>query len=105
MRIGEKLNLIPQHRNKFQRLTLVHKINKERLTIDINFQYQNTIKQGVEQLVIAEVKQEKKSRSSDFIRIIKEAGVHPFRISKYCIATASLYPELKGIISKGNFYI
>ena len=94
--IGEKLNLIPQHRNKFQRLTLVHKINKERLTIDINFQYQNTIKHdGVEQLVIAEVKQEKKSRSSDFIRIIKEAGVHPFRISKYCIATASLYPELK----------
>jgi len=94
--IGEKLNLIPQHRNKFQRLTLVHKINKERLTIDINFQYQNTIKQGgVEQLVIAEVKQEKKSRFSDFIRIIKEAGVHPFRISKYCIATASLYPELK----------
>ena len=94
--IGEKLNLILQHKNKFQRITFVHKINKERLTIDINFQYQNMIKKaGVEQLVIAEVKQEKKSRSSDFIRIIKETGVHPFRISKYCIATASLYPELK----------
>ena len=94
--LGEKLNLIPQHRNKFERLTLVHKINKERLTIDINFQYQNKIKKGgYEQLVIAEVKQEKKSRSSDFIRIIKQAGIHPSRVSKYCIATASLCPELK----------
>ena len=43
----------------------------------------------------AEVKQAKRNLSSNFIRIIKKERVHPFRISKYCMATATLFPELK----------
>lgn len=94
--VGENLNLIPKHWNRFSRITLVHKQQKERLTIDVNFQFQDTSQEHeINGMVIAEVKQEKKSRSSDFMKIIKQEGVQPFRISKYCIATASLYPHLK----------
>ena len=39
--VGEKLDLKPQHWNKFSRITLVHKIRKERLTIDVNFRFQD----------------------------------------------------------------
>jgi hypothetical protein len=46
-------------------------------------------------MIIAEVKQEKVNYSSAFMRKIKEKRIRPFRISKYCMATASLYPELK----------
>ena len=95
--VGEKLELFPKHWNRFQRVTFVHKRRKERLTIDVNFRFQDIkdtkIKLG--DMVIAEVKQEKKNLSSDFIRIIKEERIHPFRISKYCMATANLFPNLK----------
>ena len=99
--IGEKLELFPRHWNRFHRVTFVHKRRKERLTIDVNFRFQDIkdtkIKLG--DMVIAEVKQEKKNLSSDFIRIIKGERIHPFRISKYCVATANLFPNLK----KNNF--
>lgn len=94
--IGQDHHLVPRHWNSFKRLTLVHKVAKERLTMDIDFQFKDMKKNGtIEGMVIAEVKQERMSRSSDFMRIIKEHGVRPFRISKYCMATASLYPQLK----------
>ena len=49
----------------------------------------------MKQIVIAEVKQERMSRSSDFMRIAKEMHILPIRISKYCLTTLSLNPELK----------
>ena len=95
--IGKKLDLISKHWNYFNRITLVHKRRKERLTIDINFRFQDTgeVKENLGDMVIAEVKQAKRNLSSNFIRIIKKERVHPFRISKYCMATATLFPELK----------
>lgn len=94
--LGENLNLIPRHWNRFSRITLVNKQQKERLTIDVNFRFQDTNQEHeIDGMVIAEVKQERKSRSSEFMKIIKQQGVQPCRISKYCIATASLYPHLK----------
>jgi hypothetical protein len=94
--IGQEHHLVPRHWNSFKRLTLVHKTAKERLTMDVDFQFKDMKKSGmIEGMIIAEVKQERMSRSSDFMRIIKEHGVRPFRISKYCMATASLYPQLK----------
>lgn len=95
--VGEKLELLPRHWNRFQRVTFVHKRRKERLTIDVNFRFQDTkdTKIKLRDMVIGEVKQEKKNLSSDFVRIIKEERIHPFRISKYCMATANLFPNLK----------
>ena len=47
------------------------------------------------QVAIAEVKQERMSRSSDFMRIAKELSILPIRISKYCMTTLELKPTLK----------
>ena len=42
-----------------------------------------------------QIKQAKRNLASNFIRIIKKERIHPFRISKYCMATAKLFPSLK----------
>ena len=71
--VGSELALKPQHWNKFNRITFVHKRRKERLTIDVNFRFEDTqsSKKNLGDMVIAEVKQAKRNLSSDFIRIIK----------------------------------
>ena len=75
---------------------MVHKSKKERLTIDINLTFKNNEKEGnLNDIVIAEVKQERMSRSSDFIRIAKEMSILPIRLSKYCISTMQLWPSIK----------
>ena len=103
--IGPEIPLKPQHWNKFSRITFVHKRRKERLTIDVNFRFKdiNSTKNNLGDIVIAEVKQAKRNLSSNFIRIIKEERIHPFRISKYCMATAILFPHLKNNNFKRKF--
>ncbi len=102
--IGEGHQLFLSHQNNFKRITLVHKKNKERLTIDIGLRFKNNSVDGaIKDVVIAEVKQEKISRSSDFIQIIKNHGIRPFRISKYCMATSVLYTQLKNNNFKPKF--
>ena len=89
-----------KHWNMFSRITLVNKHIKERLTIDIDISFKGEESESaLENMVIAEVKQEKVNYASTFMRVIKKNGVRPFRISKYCMATASLFPLLK----KNNF--
>ena len=39
--IGPEIPLKPQHWNKFSRITFVHKRRKERLTIDVNFRFED----------------------------------------------------------------
>jgi hypothetical protein len=94
--IGQELDVYPKQWINFSRLTFVHKTQKERLTMDINLTFENEKKNGdLNQIVIAEVKQERMSRSSDFMRIAKELHILPIRISKYCMSTLELNPELK----------
>lgn len=90
--------LVPALWNKFTRLTLVHKTQTERLTIDINLSFENFITNKTKEiphLVIAEVKQEKASGNSDFIKAIKKHHIRPSGMSKYCVGTALLNPQLK----------
>jgi hypothetical protein len=102
--LGNDMEIKAKHWNKFNRITLVNKTIKERLTIDLNFNFEGNKKSGaIDNMIIAEVKQEKVNYASAFMRMIKKNGVRPFRISKYCIATASLYPELKQNNFKSKF--
>ena len=102
--LGKEIQLKQSHWNSFSRATLVHKHQVERLTIDLKLEFYDDKSTGeLENVVIAEVKQEKKSRASDFIRLIKEEGVHPFKISKYCIATSTLNKHLKNNRFKKKF--
>ena len=85
-----------KHLNTFHRITLVSKKEKERLTIDVGVKFSvGDYEAQLENMVIAEVKQEKVNYASPFIRFLKVKHINPFRISKYCMATASLFPHLK----------
>lgn len=94
--IGNDIDLVLKHSNTYNRITFVNKKIKERLTVDTDFNFKGNDNKGeIRKMIIAEVKQEKVNYSSAFMRKIKEKGIRPFRISKYCMAMASLYPELK----------
>lgn len=86
----------PKLWNSFQRITLVNKTEIERLTLDLNltFDWENR-KHAFEHIVVAELKQEKVNRQSLFYTLMKEHGVRPNSISKYCIGGIKLNPELK----------
>lgn len=104
--------LVPKLWNKFTRLTLVEVQTKERITIDYNLKYSvsqtETSRYGhsslrdrhggtvdLSNLVIAEVKQEKYTISSDFIQLMRKTRIYPMRISKYCIGSVLLFKDLK----------
>ena len=102
--MGRDDALVPKHWNKFSRITLVNKHIKERLTIDIDITFEAEERHSqLDNMVIAEVKQEKVNYASTFMRVIKKHRVRPFRISKYCMATASLFPILKNNNFKSKF--
>ena len=94
--IPNDIHLIKKLWNSFHRITLVNKTDTERLTLDIGLAFQwNEKDLSLENVIIGEVKQEKVNRNSPFMKLIKENGVRPMRVSKYCIGAKLLYPELK----------
>lgn len=94
--LGQKISLVPKLWNSFQRITLVNKFERERLTLDLNltFEWENILK-SFENIVVAELKQENVNRNSLFFKLMKDNGVRPNSISKYCIGGLSLNPNLK----------
>ena len=94
--IGFRLDISAKQWINFSRITFVHKTQKERLTMDVNLTFENKEGSGnLKKVAIAEVKQERMSRSSDFMRLAKELHILPIRISKYCISSLELDPDLK----------
>ncbi|XOV68348.1 MAG: polyphosphate polymerase domain-containing protein [Fluviicola sp.] len=86
----ENLNYILT--NKFHRITLVGKNHVERLTFDLNLEFNgNNTTKMMNNLVIAELKQERLSRQSPFYKVVKSMMIRPYRISKYCIGVIELY--------------
>ena len=79
----------------YSRITLVNKFSTERLTLDIDLVFKNgeqTI--GYNNLVIAEVKQEKIG-ASPFLNVMKKNHIREGSISKYCFAVISLFESVK----------
>jgi hypothetical protein len=95
-RMGKSYDLKPALWNSFERITFAHKTNPERLTIDhlLKFALHG---QEVEMsnICIAELKQEKLTNSSVFMQIMRTHGSQPSGMSKYCIGSLLLRPELK----------
>lgn len=89
-------DLEPSIWNKFNRITLVNKTAKERLTIDLNlsFNKDNAFKTFPD-LVIIELKQERFTRTSPIVKQLKSKQINPYSLSKYCIGMISIYNELK----------
>ena len=90
--------VIPVLWNSFTRLTLVHKTANERLTIDLNLgfkSFSDNREENIPHIIIAEVKQEKASSNSDFIKAIRRHHIRQSSMSKYCVGTALLHKNLK----------
>jgi hypothetical protein len=95
----DPMALIPKIWINYSRITLVNKISAERITIDINLEFRkNTETQLLDQLVIAEVKQDSKI-ASPFISMMRKKHIREGSISKYCFGVASSFEDVK----KNNF--
>ena len=90
--------IVPTLWNSFTRLTLVHKTANERLTIDLDLGFKSFSdhrEENLPHLIIAEVKQEKASSNSDFIKAIRKHYIRQSSMSKYCVGTALLHKNIK----------
>jgi hypothetical protein len=93
------LELLPKIWINYSRITLVNKISAERLTLDMNLEFERDgKKQTLSKLVIAEVKQDSKV-ASPFISIMRAKHIRQGSISKYCFGVACSFNEVK----KNNF--
>jgi len=82
--------------SSFDRMTLVNIALQERVTIDINpAWFFGDQRISLSHLVIMEIKSARTSNASGFGYLLREARVFPRRLSKYCIGTALLYPDIK----------
>lgn len=91
---GEHLE--PKLKNKFKRITLIHKEKLDRCTIDISpVFWNNNGKTRVDHLVIFELKRGRSLKSSPMVNLIRELKIRQRGLSKYCTGRAMLEPELK----------
>ena len=89
-----KADLQPVMMNTYNRITLVAKHAVERLTLDINLNFEFGNKQKeLKNIVIAELKQERITRDSPFYKVVREKEMRPYRISKYCMGIIHLYGQ------------
>jgi len=94
--LGEKIDLQATLWNSFTRYTLVHKQRPERLTIDVNLQFERDGRQfDVPDLVICELKQERVAPNSTFYAAMRKRLVRPAGMSKYCLGLIKSDPGLK----------
>ncbi len=92
---GEYQNYIPSLQVYFDRITLVNKSARERLTFDLNLRYKhNGIEKKIPNIVIVEVKQEKNTLSPLRERMKMQRQPQNY-LSKYCLGLTSLHKELK----------
>lgn len=89
-------DLVPTLSTIFDRITLVSKINCERITIDFNLRFINETKEKlIDNCVIVEVKRNREEVFSKFSRTIKSKGFLSTSISKYCLGTIALNNDVK----------
>jgi hypothetical protein len=83
----------------YNRYTLVNKRGAERVTVDLDLEFKKDGRyQKLGNLVIAEVKQDKR-KASPFMDVMKKFHLREGSISKYCMGIATVCDEVK----KNNF--
>ncbi len=79
----------------YSRITFVNKNSPERVTIDLNLTFKNKEQnKTIENIVIAEVKQDK-AVSSPFLKLMKKYHIRQGAISKYCFGIIHLFEKIK----------
>jgi len=93
---GDNFPLQAQIWTNFSRITLVDRGMRERVTLDCDLTFRSGERQReFPDLVIAEIKQESDNRSSLVRQQLRRQGVRPLRVSKYCLGSMLLNPQLK----------
>lgn len=91
--IGDAVPLHKTLHSSFKRFTLMNHERHERVTVDLSLGFNG--ESFNERLVIVELKQQRFDRASPIVGLLKEQGVFPTGLSKYCIGMASGSPGLK----------
>lgn len=86
----------PQIWNMFHRLTFVHRVRAERVTIDSDVRFERGGRSAVfGPACIAELKQASGDPGSPFNKLMRSLGQAPTSMSKYCVGSWKLIPELR----------
>ena len=94
--VGSDMHLTPQVWTSFSRITLVDRNLRERVTLDCDLSFRSGDQvRDWPGLMIAEIKQESDNRRSLVREQLRRQGVRPLRVSKYCLGSMILKPELK----------
>jgi len=82
--------------NGYKRITLVDLVSEERVTIDLDLEFDSNGKKAqIQEVIIAEVKQKKYNVNSAFIQRMRNLRIRPMRMSKYCIGSVLLKDWIK----------
>ena len=82
--------------NTFSRITLAHKTEEERVTIDFNLKFEDQNSEvDLSEPIIIEVKQSGLNRNSKINTLLRSKQIRPQRLSKYCIGCILLDDKLK----------
>lgn len=88
----------------YKRITLVNKDLSERVTIDLDLRFKHgESMRSVENMVIIEIKQNRKSVLMPFIQLMKRHLITPVSISKYCLGVVLTVPNIKYNLFKPKF--
>ena len=94
--------LQPTLSNDFLRVTLMDRRGTERLTLDLNVQFDCDGRTAVlPGLAIAELKQGHAQQPSPFADAMRAAGIVPTSVSKYCVGVGLLVADAEREISAG----
>jgi hypothetical protein len=105
-KIAKKIKLEARMENRFNRITLVAKEGIERVTLDYNLRFNYASEnEGFPSLAIAEIKQERYSRDSKIMEVLRHFGVRPDRMSKYAIGMSIFSGEKANNFKEKNLKI
>lgn len=91
-------DLKPSVENFFKRITLVHKVLPERITIDLELKYSSlngSPNIDLPGISIIEVKRNRDAHRSDITDALQRHKIQPMGFSKYCIGTALTQETVK----------
>ena len=93
---GTLPSVVPQLWTYFTRITLVHRHEEERATLDCDLGFRcGDNEQQLPGVVIAEIKQAFDNRYSPIRQQLQRWEIRPLRVSKYCLGSVLLKPHLK----------
>jgi hypothetical protein len=82
--------------NHYTRITLVNKLQAERVTLDLDLAFfRGTERTTLPGIVVAEVKYQGTRHASEFARVMRAHHVRETSFSKYCMGVSLLYPDVK----------